>query len=131
MTGLIPPHSAKSLRRCPSLEMLSVGNSRIFLYNLPVDMRKSFEGLSGIVDNAFAGKLFTPAFFVFLNKRGNMVKILYWDRDGLAIWYKRLEKGTFRQQLSQKGEIDRRTLALLLEGVEPKRVSRRFSINNK
>jgi transposase len=109
--------------------MLAVGNCRIFLYGRPVDMRKSFEGLSALVDYEFNGQLLSPSYFIFMNKRRNMVKILYWDRDGLAIWYKRLEKGTFRKFNHQSSEIDRRTLSLLLEGIEPKRLRHRFSIN--
>jgi transposase len=56
-------------------------------------MRKSFEGLSTLVDAAFPGKLLTGALFLFLNRRRNLIKILVWDGDGFAIWYKRLERG--------------------------------------
>lgn len=66
--------------------------------------------------------------FVFCNRYRNRVKLLYWDSDGLAIWYKRLEKGTFSlpEMGAEDGRIDRRDLNLLLEGVIPKKVSKRY-----
>lgn len=91
-------------------------------------MRKSFEGLSAIVDAAFPGKLLTGSLFVFLNRRRNLLKILYWEGDGFAIWYKRLEQGTFSGCFSGREKLTRQQFVLLLEGVVPKRVSNRFSL---
>jgi transposase len=57
-----------------------------------------------------------------------MVKLLYWDRDGLALWYKRLERGSFilPDSYPQDGRIDRRDLTMLLEGIVPKKVEKRY-----
>lgn len=87
-------------------------------------MRKSFEGLGAVAEKEYPAKLLTGAFFVFLNKKGDRLKALYWDHDGLAIWYKRLEKGTFFSKIH--GEIDRRGFLMLLEGVTPKRLQKRW-----
>ena len=69
---------------------------RIFLCTRPTDMRKSFDGLSGLVQECFGQDLLTGHLFLFLNRRRDRIKILYFDRDGLAIWYKRLEVGCFQ-----------------------------------
>lgn len=102
--------------------------TRIYLYRGAADMRKSFDGLSGLVREELQADPLSGALFVFCNRRRTMVKLLYWDRDGLALWYKRLEKGTFRLPLVPTGtpEIDRRSLAMLLEGVTPRRLHRRY-----
>lgn len=102
--------------------------TRIYLYRGAADMRKSFDGLSGLVREQLDEDPLSGALFVFCNRRRTMVKLLYWDRDGLALWYKRLEKGTFRVPKFGVGpaEIDRRSLSLLLEGVTPLRMSRRY-----
>lgn len=91
-------------------------------------MRKSFEGLSTLVDTAFPGKLLTGSLFLFLNRRRNLIKILYWEGDGFVIWYKRLERGTFSGCFGGRLELSRQQFVLLLEGVVPKRLSRRFSL---
>jgi len=101
---------------------------RIYLYRGAVDMRKSFEGLGGLVDCSFPGELLGGSLFVFINRRRTHVKILRWDGDGLLLWYKRLEKGTFPNIFSDRAVLDRRQLAMILEGITPKRMSRRFSL---
>jgi len=100
--------------------------SRIFLYNNPMDMRNGFEGLSFAIENNFSEKLTSGAFFVFLNKKRNLMKILYWDNDGLAIWYKRLEKGRF--QKNKKVQLNRKEFFMLLEGITPKKIEKRYSV---
>ena len=94
---------------------------RIFLCTRPTDLRKSFDGLTGLVQECFAEDLLTGHLFLFLNRRRDRIKILYFDRDGLAIWYKRLEAGSF--QLPQSGaadgvELQPAQLAMLLSGID-------------
>ncbi len=108
--------------------MYPLGYHRIFIYDQPVDMRKSFEGLSTLVNQQHPGNLFTGSLFLFLNRCRNLIKVLYWDGDGFAIWYKRLEKGTFSGCFFDKGELSRQQFTMLLEGVTPKTLSRRFSL---
>jgi transposase len=109
--------------------MLSLSAStRIYLYRAACDMRKSFDGLCGIIRSELSQDPLSGSLFVFCNRRRNMVKLLYWDCDGLAIWFKRLERGSFSlpRMDATDGRIDRRELSLLLEGVVPKKVSRRY-----
>jgi transposase len=102
--------------------------TRIYLYRPVCDMRKSFAGLCGLIRQELAQDPLSGFLFVFCNRPRNRVKLLYWDSDGLAIWYKRLEKGTFSlpDRDTADGRIDRRDLSLLLEGVTPKKVSQRY-----
>jgi transposase len=110
--------------------MLSVaGSSRIMLYMQPTDMRRSFRGLSALIYQHL-GRPEDGSYYVFVNRPRTHVKILYFDGDGLAIWYKRLEKGRFVMPRMQadRVELDRRQLAMLLEGIIPLRTSRRFQL---
>lgn len=110
--------------------MLTVpGNARLFLCSYPVNMRKSFEGLSALVEQLFPHELLSGALFIFLNKRKDHMKILFWDKDGLVIWFKRLEKGSFAWKWGSDQVIDRRTLLMLLEGVVPKRLQKRYTLS--
>ena len=107
MTGLIP---------------FSGGlQARIFLYNLPVDMRRSFDGLMAIVQSEFAQDIRQGDLFVFINKRRDRIKILWWDDDGLAIFMKRLEQGTFEMPRVSDDQahvtIDATQLAMLIGDV--------------
>jgi len=113
--------------------MLTVGVfGRIYLYRSPCDMRRSFDGLCGIIRNELRLDPLSSCLFVFLNRSRSMVKLLYWDQDGLALWYKRLEKGVFSvpRIYSSDGQIDRRSLSMLLEGVVPQKVSKRYKRAN-
>lgn len=104
--------------------MLSISPAvRIFVHALPTDMRKHFDGLCGIVTQAFGKDVLKGDYFVFLNRSKNRCKILYWDRDGLVVWAKRLERGRFqlpggRDAASLAIEIDSVTLAMILGGVD-------------
>ena len=102
------------------------GQVRIFVHAEPVNMKKSFEGLGAIINNIFHAELTTGAYFAFFNRRRDCIKVLYWDGDGLVIWYKRLEKGSFLQQNLAQGLVERRDFLMLLEGVTPKRIQCRY-----
>jgi transposase len=103
------------------------GSSPIHLYLRPTDMRKSFQGLSSLV-HQYMGRPDDGGYFVFFNRRRTHVKILFFDGDGLVLWYKRLEKGQFIRphQEGEKVRLDRRELSCLLEGVEPLRMRERY-----
>lgn len=93
---------------------------RIFLCTRPVDLRKSFDGLTGLVRDCFGQDPLSGHLFLFLNRRRDRLKILYFDRDGLAIWYKRLEAGSFQMpQVTEDGvELQPAQLAMLLSGID-------------
>jgi transposase len=110
--------------------MLSfASNMQIFLHARPTDMRKSFDGLCGLVRGVLQADPLDGSLFLFVNRRGDRLKMLWWDRDGLALFYKRLESGTF-EMLRPEGEaaaveLDSTTLAMLLGGVSLDSVKRR------
>ena len=109
--------------------MLAItSNTRFFFYQQAVSMHKGFEGLSNLIEETFPKELFTGAFFIFLNRKRDHMKILCWDNDGLAIWYKRLEKGAFDKRDISKNTITRKEFLMLLEGITPKRIQQRFSL---
>ena len=109
--------------------MLAISsNARIFFFQNPVDMRKGIEGLSSLVEVFCAGELMSGAYFVFVNRLKDKMKVLYWDSDGFAIWWKRLEKGSFRL-IGNKTLIDRKEFFMLLEGITPQRIQKRFKIS--
>jgi transposase len=101
---------------------------RAFLCTRSVDMRKSFDGLSGLVEECFRQDLLDGHLFLFVNRRRDRIKALYFDHDGLAIWYKRLELGRF--QVPDAGdrdgiELDPAQLAMILSGIDLKAARRR------
>ena len=102
---------------------------RIYLYAKNVDMRKSFDGLHAIVQTEFHKDIRSGDLFLFLNRRLDRLKLLHWDRDGLVIWMKRLEHGTFQRPPSATNTnqvvMDATDLALLLSGIELTSVKRR------
>ena len=107
--------------------MLAIsGNARIFLFQNPIDMRKGIESLSVLVEDGCAGELMTGAYFVFINRLKDRMKVLYWDNDGFEIWWKRLEKGSFRLLGIERAIIDRREFFMLLEGITPHKIQKRF-----
>ena len=110
--------------------MLAIaGNARIFFFQTPIDMRKGIESLSALVETNHLGELTSGAYFVFINRVRDKMKVLYWDNDGFAIWWKRLEKGSFRLLGIERALIDRREFFMLLEGITPHRVQKRFKSN--
>lgn len=105
--------------------MLSVSPAvRVFLCTQSVDLRKSFDGLVGLVTQVFEQDPLSGHLFLFLNRRRDRLKLLYWDHDGLCIFYKRLESGTFEALAPPPGEqrvgleLSAVDLALLLKGVD-------------
>ena len=85
----------------------------ILLAAEPVDMRKSIDGLAGIVKSQFHEDVYSGALFAFVSRRGDRVKLLSWDRGGFVIYYKRLAKGRFRLPV-----IDADTVRVMLDGTE-------------
>jgi transposase len=105
--------------------MLSLPPSvRIFVSREPVDMRKGFDSLAQMVRSHLAGDPLSGHLFVFRSKRGDRLKVLYWDSDGLCLWYKRLELGVFKLPAAGANvgahglEIRAGDFALLLEGID-------------
>lgn len=104
--------------------MLSIASGlRVLICREATDMRRSFEGLSALVKNVVGENPLSGHLFVFFNRPRTCVKILLWDRSGFVIWYKRLERGTFREH--KANEIDRAELICLLEGLDLKDFRRR------
>lgn len=93
---------------------------QVWLATTPVDMRKSFDGLAEVVRSFLGRDPLSGSLFVFRNKGGHLVKILWWDRDGLAIYYKRLERGAFQFPRSSATavEIASDQLLRLLSGLD-------------
>ena len=114
---------------------------RVFVCTQPADMRRSFDGLCGMAENLMKQNPLTGHLFVFRNRNRDRLKVLYWDRDGLAIWYKRLDKGGFQLPTDLKpdgkdqtsAEISIDELTWLLGGVDLASVKRRkrYSRPNK
>jgi transposase len=102
---------------------------QVYMAIVPVDMRKSFDGLSAAVEAVFDRNVLDGHLFLFLNKRRDRIKALWWDEDGLAIFAKRLERGTYelpRHDADTKQLcLDATQLALLLGGVRLDSVQRR------
>lgn len=117
--------------------------TRVFLATEPTDMRKGFDGLFALVESVIKEDPFSGHLFVFRNHRRDRLKVLWWDRDGLAIFYKRLERGSYQfptdatarkpsdptssadQGQPRRCEIRADELALLLEGIDLGSVKRR------
>lgn len=100
---------------------------KIFLFAAPTDMRKGFDGLSGLVMQA-GEDVYSGHLFVFLSRRRDRVKILSFQKGGFVLWYKRLERGRFKPLKPAVGndriELDSTQLALLLDGIDIGRVRR-------
>lgn len=100
--------------------MLSLSSTvRVFMCIRPTDMRKGFDGLSALAVDVVRQDPLSGHLFVFRNKGGDKLKVLYWGGDGLCLWYKRLERGTF--ELPKGGEasveISSAELGMLIDGV--------------
>ncbi|MCC7339639.1 MAG: IS66 family insertion sequence element accessory protein TnpB [Bryobacterales bacterium] len=106
---------------------------RVYLYTLPCDMRKSFDSLSALAREVVGVDPLSGHLFVYASKRADRVKILYWDRDGWALWAKRLEAGTYAFPFAATGrkEIAAWELQALLEGIDlgKSRRRKRFAVS--
>jgi transposase len=102
---------------------------KIYVATQPVDARKSFDGLAALVEAEFGLSPLSGHVFVFLNRRGHVAQMLFWDRSGFCIVKKRLEAGTFHLTRQGDGalhvEIDAAELALMLEGIDLRAARRR------
>ena len=100
-----------------------------YVYNSAADMRKGFDSLSGLVSTYMHCNALSGAVFIFFNKKRNQVKLLHWEGDGFALYYKRLEKGTYELPHTMDGQcsiqISSQQLQLILQGICLKHVRRR------
>jgi len=102
--------------------------TRVFLATTRVDGRKGINGLSALVRSQFSQDPLSGSLFVFFTKRADIVRVLYWDRDGYVLITKRLEKGRFRvpwQSATGHVTIEAAELLLVLEGIDVTRATRR------
>lgn len=103
-------------------------STRVFVATGPTDMRRSFDGLMGLVRDFLGHDPFAGHLFVFCNRRGDRLKILWWDRDGLALFYKRLEEGIFALPAlaadAKQVELSAADLQLILHGIDPSQAKR-------
>ena len=102
---------------------------RIYVCLVPMDMRKGFDSLVAVVREGLGYDPLSGHLFVFRSRRGDRVKLLWWDRDGLTLYYRRLERGTFRFPTAQDPEvrsmeISSQELSLVLWGIDPASVKR-------
>lgn len=104
-------------------------SQRYHLYSQPTDMRKSFDGLSGIVRNELGGNPCSGDVFIFINRTRNKIKLLHWQSIGFTLYYKRLEEGTF-ETLEYDPQVGSITLSytqivLLIDGLSIKNIQKR------
>lgn len=92
----------------------------IYLRTGPTDMRKSISGLAALVQNEMQLNPFEGSYYVFCNKTRKLLKILYWDKSGFALWYKRLEKDHFPwpEKEEQARKLSLQQIQWLLEGID-------------
>lgn len=93
---------------------------RVWLYNRPTDMRKSYDGLSALVKTVLQEDPASGHLFAFVNRKRTQMKVLYFDRSGYCVWSKRLERGRFQSlpHGEAKQALDWTRLKLLLEGID-------------
>ena len=102
---------------------------RVFLYRQATDMRKSFNGLVALIESKMKQDPLSGSLFMFVNRRRDRVKILYWGQTGFCIWYQQLQKGTYQLPLPQSAdteslephdtlEVTRSQLSLILDGID-------------
>lgn len=116
--------------RLPSLGELDHGvGVRIYLCTSPADMRKGFDTLAALVREHLGHDPLSGHLFLFVGRTRDRLKIMYWEADGFALWYKRLEEGTFRlpsaKSVGASVELKASELAMLLEGIDLTSIKRR------
>jgi transposase len=98
-------------------------STRVFLCSEAIDMRLGFDGLAGLVKSYFSMSPTCGHLFVFFSRRRDRMKLLFWDREGFVLYYKRLERGTFSWlddlDLSDGGEMEAADFGIILAGVNP------------
>jgi transposase len=99
-----------------------LGNARVFVAVPPADLRKGYDGLARLAHDVIAQDPLSGHLFVFANRKRNRIKILYWDRDGYAVWMKRLERGNFRWPAPAADHVEWTALELaaVLGGIDLK-----------
>lgn len=113
--------------KAPRLSDLdSLSDVAFYLCTQSTDMRKGFDALAELARQVHQADVFSGSLFIFISRRKDRMKILYWDTDGLALWYKRLEEGTFRlPAYDDHGvRIKASELAMLLDGVDLRSLKR-------
>lgn len=115
--------------KLPSLGELDRGlASRVYLCTTTADMRKGFDSLAALVKDFLGQDPLSGHLFLFVGRSRDRLKILYWDTDGFALWYKRLEEGTYRLPVAKENqhgvELKASELAMLLEGIDLKSIRR-------
>ena len=103
--------------------------NRFHLYSQPTDMRKSFNGLSGLVQNQLGRNPCCGDIFIFINKRRDKIKLLHWQGASFVLYYKRLEKGTFELPLYDAAagsiSLDYAKLVMIIDGLSIKNIQKR------
>jgi transposase len=104
-----------------------LGNARVFVAVPPADLRKGYDGLARLARDVIAQDPLSGHLFVFANRKHNRIKILYWDRDGYAVWMKRLERGNFRWPTPAADHLEWTALELaaVLGGIDLKDTRKR------
>lgn len=104
------------------------GQVRVFVYGAPVNLRLSFDGLYALTKNQLGGDPLSGDLYAYINRRATQIKVLYFDRHGLCVWSMRLESGRLvgDWRAVRTRQTDWTGLKMLLEGIEPKRVRKRY-----
>ena len=111
--------------------MFSLSSSHVYhLYKGSCDMRKSFDGLCGLVSSGLGVSPTNGDVFIFLNKNGTLIKLLHWEHGGFVLYYKRLESGTFHRPSKDGNLISWSDLVLMVEGIHVVRsiTKKRYSL---
>lgn len=115
--------------------MFTLSSSHKFLlYSQPTDMRKSFDGLSGLVENHLEGNPRSGEVYLFINKRRDRIKLLHWQGSGYTLYYKQLESGTFELPAYDSDyasiSLNYAQTVMLIDGISIKNIQRRRRYNS-